>query len=152
VSTNGISLNGISLNGISLNGISLNGISLNGISLNGISLNGISLNGVSMNSTDIANFKVVLKYTVECAIPSGSSITMQDVDGSPYVLSGALGLAPEWAAGPIGVDGQEAVSACLLARANALGRTLSISMRGKWPGLATQHDESIDYPWQEGAF
>jgi hypothetical protein len=139
-------------NGLTLNGLTLNGLTLNGLTLNGLTLNGLTLNGLPLTSGDIANVKVLLKYTVECAIPSGSSISVRDVNGSMFPLYGSLGLAPGWATGPLDVNGQEAVSACLLARSNAAGKTLSISLRGKWPSLSTDLTEAITYLTQEGAF
>jgi hypothetical protein len=47
---------------------------------------------------------------------------------------------------------QRWVSACLFARANAVGISVPISMRGPHPALDTTPQEVADYPLQEGAF
>lgn len=49
-------------------------------------------------------------------------------------------------------DAKLAVSACLLARVNAYGRTVTISMRGSRPALATTASEAAGFSLEEGAF
>jgi hypothetical protein len=74
------------------------------------------------------------EYLVECALPYGHSIT-KTVDGQTVVLSGLLGLAPEWETDACDQDCQEWVSACLLARTNVTGETVHIWMKGDHEAL-----------------
>ena len=62
--------------------------------------------GVTYQPVMMANFKKLMKYMVQCALPSGQSVTLQDENNQPWVLSGALGLGPEWATGPLSPTGQ----------------------------------------------
>ena len=74
------------------------------------------------------------KYLVECALPAEESI-VKTVDGQTVQLDGLLGLAPEWQAGDCDEDCQEWVSACLLARTNVSGATVSIFVSGEHEAL-----------------
>jgi hypothetical protein len=65
------------------------------------------------------------EYLVECALPLGESIT-KTVDSEVLELHGLLGLAPEWADGACDEDCQQWVSACLLARTNVSGETVTL--------------------------
>src|SRR3954469_18225154 len=154
ISLNGISLNGISLNGISLTGVSLNGVSLNGLVLNGVALNGISLNGVALNGvgnlTD-ARVDSFMSYLVGCALRDGDSVTYTD-KGQSFTFAGDLGLAPEWKDHACGGSCQRWISACLLARTNAKGEHVRISMRGDNDGLALDPGELLQYRTFEGAY
>jgi hypothetical protein len=76
-------------------------------------------------------------YLVECALPANDSIT-RVVDGQTIELGGLLGLAPEWKTGACDEDCQEWVSACLLARTNVSGETVSIWVTGAHEALAPQ--------------
>ncbi|WP_437942681.1 hypothetical protein [Sorangium sp. So ce341] len=100
------------------------------------------------------------------AIPQGEKPSL-----APVVVewSGDLGLCPSWAHGAPSTDCQELVSACLLARNNARGARVDLSLR--WEPLpeedppGARSDERITpidermipnvenaYPVQEGAF
>lgn len=74
------------------------------------------------------------RYLVECALPVGSSIT-KTVDGQLMVFDGLLGLAPEWETDECDQDCQEWVSACLLARTNVSGQTVTIWVTGDHEAL-----------------
>jgi hypothetical protein len=154
ISLNGISLNGVSFNGVSLNGVSLNGVSLNGLVQNGVSLNGISLNGVSLNGvgnlTD-PNVESFMSYLVGCALRDGDSVTYTD-KGQSFTFAGDLGMAPEWKDHACGGSCQRWISACLLARTNAKGEHVRISMRGDNDGLALDPGELLQYRSFEGAY
>jgi hypothetical protein len=152
---NGLGLNGIGLNGIGLNGIGLNGIGLNGIGLNGIGLNGIGLNGIGLNgiarTLESADFRNVFSYVVSCALPDGDSVSYQ-VNGTKYTFAGDLGVAPQWKYQRCDGSCQRWVSACMLARVNAKGEHVEISMRGANPGLALEKGERKQFTDLEGAY
>ncbi|MBS1118166.1 MAG: Alpha-tubulin suppressor and related protein-like protein [Deltaproteobacteria bacterium] len=106
---------------------------------------------VVIQLTDLENFKQVLRYLVECALPGGRSITYNDELERVVTLAGGLGLAPEWETGAPTAAGQRYVSACLAARTNAAGQTVRLSLRA--PAMAVASDtERASYTWNEGAF
>ena len=72
-------------------------------------------------------------------------------------MHGGLGLAPDWSDRPLTQAEQELVSACVLARVNAFGVPVRISLRAldmnhPPPALAVTEDEKRTYPLFEGAF
>jgi hypothetical protein len=135
----------------SQNRIALNRIALNRIALNRIALNGLtSLDGAS-TMLDTADNRDVVSYLVQCALPEGSSITLSDANGT-YTFDGAVGLAPSWATGSPSASEKRWVSACLLARTNAYGVSVAISMRGSHSALAVDATEAAAYGLREGAF
>ena len=170
---NGIFQNGIFQNGIFQNGIFQNGIFQNGIFQNGIFQNGIFQNGIFQNAlwqTDLAAREMlrtnpatrkVLQYIYECAMTADQSATLDPGDGTLVVLRGAIGLAPWWGeeGGTCDVSCQRWVSACVLARTNAYGLPVKISMRV--PSTAPEHvrnalrvddAEASQYKLREGAY
>lgn len=90
-----------------------------------------------------------IEYLVECALPPGASIT-KVVDGEPLEFDGQIGLAPEWEDGECDEDCQEWVSACLLARTNVSGQTVSLWMRADHPAIGT--GTSLRFPVYEASF
>lgn len=75
-----------------------------------------------------------MSYLVGCALPAGNTITWKD----PLTLTtrtweGKAGLCPQWELGAPSSTCKNRVSACLLARNNALGRRVELSMRGEDP-------------------
>jgi len=149
---NGIRIdNGLVLgNGAILpNGTKLsNGLKLsNGIdAANGIALsNGLKLsNGISgpyyapppgsaleqWIDVDPPMRKRILRYLVECALPDTVEVQIL-YGGQLEVLGRGIGnLGPGLARGEMSVAEQEKVSACLLARVNALGNLVTIDMQG----------------------
>ena len=67
---------------------------------------------------------------------------------------GLIGLAPQWAAGPLDELGKRMVSACLAARVNYYEVPVMISLRSERPPLkpAPKSTEIRDFPHVEGAF
>ena len=106
--------------------------------------------GLALNPAQERAFHKLLRYMVGCALPAGTEVTIYASDGSPRRYAGILGLAPEWQSQPLGPYGERAVSACLAARVNALGRPVVLSFRG--PGLTTTPVERQLYTTHEGAF
>ena len=152
VTDNRIALNRIALNRIALNRIALNRIALNRIALNRIALNRIALNGSAvgdLSATDEG--REILQYVVECALPAGVTLVGSH-GGTEYEFEGAIGLAPSWLRGSLDRAGQRWVSACLLARVNAHGVSVQISMRGPHRALRASDDEMATFTLEEGAF
>jgi hypothetical protein len=101
----------------------------------------------------------LLKYAVGCALDGTRSLSFSWTDGGGGVhdetYPGSLGLAAAWAEGSIDADvpAQEWVSACLAARTNWYGVTVTLSTRGNTPPLAAPDaGELADFPEEEGAF
>nr|WP_238536516.1 hypothetical protein [Stigmatella aurantiaca] len=123
----------------SVNGLSVNGLSVNGLSVNGLSVNGLSVNGLSSATfqgwftADPAVRDIVMRYVVQCAVPSGQERTFtHPTTGVTYRWQGLLGLAPGWAGGAQAtVAEQQTVSACMAAHTNKYGLAVSISVLGK---------------------
>ena len=102
---------------------------------------------------DYDAFAAVLTYLVECALEEDQSITYTDEDGGGHELHGSLGLAPSWANGTPSTAEAELVSACLMARTNADGTRVAISLReadGR-VGASTCYEQR-HYRFHEGAF
>jgi hypothetical protein len=114
----------------------------------------------------------VMEYLVSCALEPGQRLSWPPASGpgSPIASitwEGELGLCPQWRHAEGGVAGdtgcQELVSACLLARNNAFGTPVPISVRGfdtggeyfgagSVPGNGAMSPEHEVYHWREGAF
>lgn len=88
-------------------------------------------------------------YVVECALPEGDTIS-KTVAGHSVQLHGLLGLAPEWKTGACDQDCQEWVTACLLARTNVSGQSVTLWITGDHPNLGL--GLSDDYPLFEASF
>jgi hypothetical protein len=150
IATNGIATNGIATNGIATNGIATNGIATNGIATNGIATNGLAagtgtsglaVNGLTEDGLDTQEFHdwfaanpayadMVMRYVARCALPDGAALGYELGEAS-YSWAGTFGLTPGWAAGQAITAGeQELLTACLAAHTNALGRHVTISVRG----------------------
>ncbi len=98
--------------------------------------------------TDAARREGV-QYLAECALEPDQSL-VKVVDGEPMTFDGLLGLAPQWLDGACDQDCQEWVSACLLARTNASGQTVTIWLQADHPAIG--HQPSDDYPAYEASF
>jgi hypothetical protein len=71
-----------------------------------------------------------MEYVVSCALDKSQAVSWTDKFGTTYKWPGELGLCPEWGSGPASAQCQAWVSACVLARNNALGHHVLISARG----------------------
>lgn len=67
-----------------------------------------------------------LRYLVRCALGEGDTVTLPGGE----TLPGAFGLARGWALRPLDRDGQELVSACLIALTNARGVHVRVGLTG----------------------
>ncbi|WP_240357065.1 MULTISPECIES: hypothetical protein [Myxococcus] len=75
----------------------------------------------------------VMHYLVECALPATSVVEWKDRRGDVYTFTGGAGLCSEWEYQAPSKECLGYVSACLLARNNAYGHTVEISLRGEDP-------------------
>lgn len=111
--------------------------------------------------------RAVMKDLVECALGSQQSVswtpTTHEWRPTPAESDEVsrtrkltwrgvgAGLCPAWATGAPSARCQELVSACLLSRNNAMGRTEDISLRGD-AAIAVSEEEANRFPEREGAF
>jgi hypothetical protein len=85
-----------------------------------------------------ADARQVMSYLVGCALPAGASVPWKNpATGLVEQWDGKLGLCPEWKVGEPTPACLNWVSACLLARNNALGRRVELSLRGEDPTRPT---------------
>ena len=76
------------------------------------------------------NTRKLMTYVTSCALKLGDKVTYDPRDGTPPVTwRGKVGLCPAWKT-DASVACREVVSSCVLARTNALGKRVPISMRG----------------------
>ncbi|MBA3499869.1 MAG: HYR domain-containing protein [Deltaproteobacteria bacterium] len=168
---NGIWENGLATNGIWENGIWENGIWENGIWENGIWENGIWENGWRADQlTNNAYAGQLLQYIYSCAMPATNSdglslTTVIGPVGHEVTLTGAIGVGINadntawWETGTCDESCQRWVSACVLARTNAYGVNVQISMRAPSnapqrvkDALALTGTEGTEFDLPEGAF
>ena len=71
--------------------------------------------------------RLFTKYLAACALPEGTSLSLQRGD-EKETFAGEVGLAPRWLHGVLDETEQRAVSACLLARANATGAHVPVKI------------------------
>lgn len=164
--TNRIAANRIAANRIAANRIAANRIAANRIAANKISSNRLQASPETADLLATADGRELYSYMMSCALPTGKTIeaTVPGAeDSSPpdtlyicknerCVFSGSLGLAEHWIDRALDSRGQRWVSACLLARVNAYGVSVTISLRGIAPQLSVSPDEAETYSLQEGGF
>lgn len=110
--------------------------------------------------------EAVLRYTYECAMPPGTSMSVyvtpfsffpgSSTSGRWITFSGKIGVASEWNTGACGENCQRWVTACLAARANKFGEKVKISLVGYHPTRASLRTrtwtEKNDFEFQEATF
>jgi hypothetical protein len=183
---NGLTINGFTQNGFTQNGFTQNGFTQNGFTQNGFTQNGYSgpgllqtaftgpnvlANGYIMDALKAdMNARKLLQYMYSCAMPAGATIGF-DLDGNPstgdasgndLVLTGSLGLTPQWgqAGGTCDLSCQRWISACVLARTNAFGARVDLSVRGPNPAARADwpltvfpgSDEATTFNRREGSY
>ena len=138
---------------------SSNRLAANRLAANRLAANRLAANRLAANSLDAQAMmgteggRELMSYIVGCAIPTGTSLTLQDSAGSQYTYAGWIGLAPAWATRAATVAERRWVTACLLARTNVNGVLVNISMRSDAKGaLNTGSAERAQYTQAEGAF
>lgn len=80
-----------------------------------------------------ADTREMMSYLVSCALSPGQTVSYTETaTGTTYgPWEGKLGLCPAWYTGSATMTCQETVSACLLARVNAFGYKVQLSVRGQ---------------------
>jgi len=113
----------------------------------------VELADTRMASTPSA--RQTLKYLASCAL-GPQTLLVAEHDGHRYEFPGGLGLAPDWQDRALTPEEQRWVSACMLARTNAFGVKVLISMRSDFPsrapGLQTWQEEDAAYTLEEATF
>jgi len=75
-----------------------------------------------------------MEYLTSCALPPNQSLSWKHPDsGATTVWQGQLGACSEWYFNPPSRSCLNRVSACIVARNNAFGRRVELSMRGEHP-------------------
>lgn len=75
-----------------------------------------------------------MEYVVTCALEEGQGVEWKDpMTGSVSLWKGKLGLCSEWGDDPPSPECLNRVSACVIARNNAFGMRVELSMRGEDP-------------------
>lgn len=95
-----------------------------------------------------------VRYLADCALCAGVA-AYADIAGQRYEFPGATGLAPHWLHRPLSEAEQRWVTACILARTNAFGIEVQISLRADhspYPALATTDEERREFTLHEGDF
>lgn len=93
-----------------------------------------------------------MEYLVSCALDENDTLNWS---AGGLTWQGSLGLCQDWGRAAPDEACQELVSACLLARTNAYGQSVEISLRGQYidgTPLPLDPTEIADFPWQEGGF
>jgi hypothetical protein len=128
---NSLTTRALVLNAISTNPLANDLLAGGGLASLFHPLTGNSYLQLQLRDTDAQSF---MSYLVGCALPAGNAIAWKD----PLTLTvsswgGKAGLCPQWELGAPSETCKNRVSACLLARNNALGRRVELSMRGEEP-------------------
>ncbi|WP_428269728.1 RCC1 domain-containing protein [Haliangium sp.] len=110
----------------------------------------VASQGVALNAEQELNLSLLLHYLVECALAPEQMVTIYAGDGTTAQYAGAMGLAAEWQTEALSEAGMGKVSACVAARTNGLGQTVSLSLRH--PELETSPVEAELFSVHEGAF
>jgi hypothetical protein len=117
-----------------------------------------ALAAITDSGTAGALSRMFMKYAVGCAFTSSQSFQFSWTDSKKVIHNeayyGVLGVAPDWATGPLSTYGQEMVSACMAARTNYSGTQVTISLRSLQSPLKTLvgSAELSAYPYVEGGF
>jgi hypothetical protein len=154
---------------VNTNAMNPNAMNPNAMNPNAMNPNAMNPNAMNPNAMDPAAMAALqdpgdagslsrefVRYAVSCAFTPDQSFDFSwtDDQGVEHDESypGLLGLAPDWATGPLDDDGQQWVSACLASRVNARGVSVMLSSRGTNPGLAVSDTERTTYTTREGVF
>lgn len=146
--------NGLVPNGLVPNGLVPNGLVPNGLAPQTLSSPAAKSLADSGQGGDLS--RLFLRYAVGCAFDKTQAFTAswKDATGTEHqeTYRGELGLAPEWHDGPLSLDRQRWVSACIAARTNYFGVSVSVSLRGADPALNPDAQEREAYNQEEGVF
>ena len=156
ITDNSLTDNSLTDNSLTDNSLTDNSLTDNSLTDNSLTDNALA--AIQDPSGQGALNRELLRYIVACALKPDQSFDFSWTDTADAVHDehyvGQLGLAPEWATGPLDKEGQEWVTACLGAKVNYYGVHVTISVRsGEQPlKLHPFSDELDDFPHIEGAF
>ena len=142
----------LSANRLSANRLSANG--LLGDALEHVALTSATLGAaIGPGTLDDAFTRSLLEYTVSCALAPDQFVEL-DLGTERVIFRGDLGLAPQWGASEGVCDDtcKGWVSACLIARTNAEGESVEISLLGAHPGLDPSAEESEEFIDEEATY
>jgi hypothetical protein len=148
-------------NALSWNGLIMNGLIMNGLIMNGLIMNGLTITGLQQTSSLASTLdsdalaRLYFTYVVSCALPAGQDIVFPSLAGqSNYTFYGSLGIAPQWGTNGSTCDStcQQWVSGCVIARVNALGQHVPLSIRGNNAALTLGPNEATAYPRREATY
>lgn len=145
-----IAINGIALNAIAINGLVANHVVASSLADEAIATDEATASQAGMDLMAATGGMELFSYIVSCALPEGSVVSAT-VDGTAHEFHGLLGLAPDWESRGLTLSERRWVSACLLARVNAYGMSVQISMRGA-EALTPTAAERAEFSVVEGAF
>ncbi|MRG95760.1 hypothetical protein GF068_28155 [Polyangium spumosum] len=148
-------MNALNMNALNMNALNMNALNMNALNMNGLDPNSLSAIRDPGPNGDLA--REFVKYAVSCSLASDQSFDFTWADAEevehPESYPGVLGLEPEWANGPLSLNGQRKVSACLAGLTNMYGVHVTISMRGPEAPLKIVDPAELQaYPNVEGAF
>jgi hypothetical protein len=153
LTTNTLTTNTLTTNTLTTNTLTTNTLTTNTLTTNGL---GSQVVTALQDTTPVgAANRTVFHYLVTCALDPTQSVTYTWSDGestNTVTEVGQIGLAPQWATGPLRSWGQQLVSACVASRINYFGVTVPISVRNEVLAPTTSSAELADYPFVEGAF
>lgn len=155
-----IAENALSPNALSPNALSLNALSPNALSPNALSPNALDPNALTALLDPTAagdSSRQLLRYLVSCAFDPTQAFSFSWTDGGGLVhdetYAGMLAIAPGWATGPLGLNHQQLLSACVASRVNYYGVTVAVSSRSPQAPLQIVGNAELNaYPQVEGAF
>jgi hypothetical protein len=156
LSSNALTKNALAFNALTRNSLTRNALTSNALTSNALTSNSLTRNALTSTElhwsgrTDGDLSREMLSYVYSCAMPQGTTMSMS-IGGSTYTFQGMHSLAPQWGTGACNLSCQRWVSACVLARVNYYGVSVSISMRGTALGVASSSEQS-QYSRVEGAF
>jgi hypothetical protein len=152
----GFSVNGFSVNGFSVNSLSKNGFSVNSLSKAALVKRRLDSDTLVFNQgsagklADTEDGRALLQYIARCALVEGEFLRVYS-SGHTWDFPGVLGVAPEWEHAPLTKEGQEIMTACLLAHVNAFEVPVQISVRS-WFVAEAEELESVAFYYGDGAF
>jgi hypothetical protein len=156
--------NSLSMNGLVANGVLANGLRMNGLRMNGLRMNGLRMNGLSINELSQDDSLNLMYYIVSCAAPppppddpTAPALTLfigEKGSEIPYAFFGDLGIIPAFSTDGVAetdVDGQQRLTACLMARSNSKGNHVEISLRMPYV-IAFTLDEYYSFDIEEATY
>lgn len=148
--------NAFSVNAFSVNALSKNAFSVNALGMAALVSRRLDSNILLFNQTRTqsiaatAEGRELLQYIARCALAEGDSLRVQ-YDGHTWDFPGLLGIARAWEYRSLTEEGQEIMTACLLAHVNAFQIPVPISVRS-WLLAEADRLESGAYYYGDGAF